>query len=92
VIEVRPRLPWDKGRAVLWLLGTLGLEGPGVVPVYLGDDVTDEDAFRALAGRGLGVLMAEPARPSAADYRLRSVEEVRRFLEALEGRLPAASR
>ena len=54
-----------RGRAVLWLLEALGLEGAEVLPLYLGDDVTDEDAFRALAGRGDGVLVAEAPRPSA---------------------------
>jgi len=87
VLEVRPRVEWDKGRAVLWLLEALGLEGEAVLPLYLGDDVTDEDAFRAVAGRGAGILVAEPARPSAAEYRLRSPDEVRRFLEGLAARL-----
>jgi alpha,alpha-trehalase len=92
VIEVRPRIAWDKGRAVLWLLEALGLEGRGVVPLYLGDDVTDEDAFRALAGRGLGVLVADSPRPSAADYLLGGTEEVRLFLEGLLARLAGGSR
>lgn len=83
VLEIRPRIPWDKGRAVLWLLEALGLQGPEVLPMYVGDDVTDEDAFRALQGRGLGVLVSEQPRPSHADYRLRDTGEVRAFLEGL---------
>jgi len=83
VFEVRPRMEWDKGKAVLWLLSTLGLDGEDVLPLYVGDDVTDEDAFRALAGRGLGVLVAEDRRRSAARYGLRDTGEVRRFLDAL---------
>lgn len=88
VFELRPDLDWDKGRAVSWLLRALGLDRPEVAPVYVGDDVTDEDAFRALrrqgvSGRpgGLGVLVAEEPRETAARYRLRDPEEVRRFLE-----------
>jgi trehalose 6-phosphate phosphatase len=54
------------------------------VPVYLGDDVTDEDAFRVLRERpgegGLGILVAEEPRETAASFRLRDPEEVRRFL------------
>jgi len=87
VFEIRPRIEWDKGRAVLWLLEALGLEGAEVLPFYVGDDVTDEDAFRALAGRGVGVLVAEAPRASAADYRLRDPEEVREFLAGLASRL-----
>ena len=87
VFEIRPRIDWDKGRAVLWLLEALGLEGEEVLPLYLGDDVTDEDAFRALAGRGVGVLVAEETRASAADYRLRDPDEVREFLVGLASRL-----
>jgi trehalose-phosphatase len=88
VFELRPDLDWDKGRAVLWVLRALGLDRPEVAPVYVGDDVTDEDAFRALVGRsgdGLGVLVAEEPRPTAAHYRLRDPEEVRRFLESFAG-------
>jgi trehalose 6-phosphate phosphatase len=92
VIEIRPRIDWDKGRAVLWLLEALRLQGDGVLPMYFGDDVTDEDAFRALAGRGMGVLVSETPRPSAATLRLRDPGEVRAFLEDLERRLPEAAR
>jgi len=92
VFEIRPRIDWDKGRAVLWLLEALGLEGADVLPFYLGDDVTDEDAFRALAGRGLGVLVAEAPRASAANYRLRDPDEVREFLAGLASRLEEAHR
>jgi len=84
VWELRPAVDWDKGRAVLWLLDALGLDRPDVVPVYVGDDVTDEDAFRALAGRpggGIGILVAEEPRETAARYRLRDPGEVRSFLD-----------
>jgi trehalose-phosphatase len=93
VWELRPDLDWDKGRAVLWILAALGLDRPDVVPVYLGDDVTDEDAFRALAEppgpsegaaprdrTGIGILVAEEPRETAARFVLRDPAEVRSFL------------
>jgi len=90
VFELRPRLDWDKGKAMLWLLRTLGLDGPEVLPFYLGDDTTDEDAFAALQGRGISILVGCPARETAARYVLDRPADVRRFLgnlaTTLEGR------
>jgi trehalose 6-phosphate phosphatase len=91
VYEIQPNLDWDKGRAVLHLLGALGLDRDGVVPIYVGDDITDEHAFEALSGRGIGVFVGDPADPevagreTAADFGLRSVDEVERFLDELPG-------
>jgi trehalose 6-phosphate phosphatase len=48
--------------------------------VYLGDDATDEDAFRAIRPNGIGVLVGSPRR-SAARYSLPSPDHVRRFIE-----------
>jgi trehalose 6-phosphate phosphatase len=86
VLEVRPRVEWDKGRAVLFLLEQM--RPPADAPVlYLGDDRTDEDAFRALRGWGPGaegVLIAEaPPAESAASSYLRDPAEVGALFEAL---------
>ena len=66
VYEIQPNVDWDKGKAVLYLLEALGLDGDDVMPLYLGDDITDEDAFEALAGRGIGIFVAEPDDPELA--------------------------
>jgi trehalose 6-phosphate phosphatase len=89
VYEVQPNIDWDKGKAVLYLLGALGLDRDDVVPMYLGDDITDEHAFEALATRGIGIFVGaadDPevaGRTTAADYVLHDVQEVERFLGTL---------
>ena len=85
VYELLPDVAWDKGKAVLWLLETLGLESRsgGIQPIYIGDDRTDEDAFRALEQRGIGILVSEQSQPTAAQYSLKDPAEVERFLRAL---------
>jgi len=83
VYELLPDIDWDKGKAVLWLLETLGLERAKVRPIYIGDDRTDEDAFRALGQHGVGILVSEQARPTAASYSLKDPTEVERFLREL---------
>ena len=89
VYELQPKLDWDKGRAVLYLIDALGLDGDDVIPLYLGDDITDEDAFQALKGRGIGIYVGSQTDPerdgrsTAADFVLDSVAEVERFLDGL---------
>src|SRR5690606_22662072 len=84
VYELRGRLPWDKGGAVAWLLNGLGLNGPDVLPLYLGDDETDEDAFAMLCERGgVGVLVAPQPQRTLAHYRLDDPDAVGRFLREL---------
>ncbi|WP_106849930.1 trehalose-phosphatase [Blastococcus sp. Marseille-P5729] len=93
VLEIQPKVEWDKGRAVLYLMERLGLDGPDVVPVYLGDDITDEHAFSALRGRGIGIFVGTADDPEVADrhsdatLRLDSPDEVQRFFDRLASEL-----
>src|SRR5947199_8668254 len=93
VYELLPDIDWDKGKAVLWLLETLGLESRsgGIRPIYIGDDATDEDAFHALEERGIGILVSEPQKlsghPTAATYSLKDPAEVECFLRGLTATL-----
>jgi alpha,alpha-trehalase len=87
VYELLPDVDWDKGKAVLWLLETLGLDRKKVRPIYVGDDYTDEDAFRALQRRGAGILVSEKPRPTMASYSLKDPTEVERFLRELVAKL-----
>jgi trehalose-phosphatase len=84
VYELLPNIDWDKGKAVLWLLENLGLKDGKVRPIYVGDDRTDEDAFRVLRQCGTGILVSEQPRPTAASYSLKDPSEVERFLRELE--------
>jgi trehalose 6-phosphate phosphatase len=87
IIELKPDLEWDKGKALLWLLDRLGLKEDRVLPLYLGDDLTDEDALEVLVERGIGILVGDHGRLTRARYRLRDVGEVKEFLQKLEGLL-----
>lgn len=80
ILELRPAVDWHKGRALTWLVEELGLDVLTARPIYLGDDTTDEDAFREVRGRGVGIVVEQARRPTAATYRLRDPDEVRRFL------------
>lgn len=87
VFALRPRVAWDKGRAVLWLLKALDLDRTDVLPLYIGDDDTDEDAFAALKDRGLGILVGAGHRSTAAEYALTDPGQVGRFLVELAAAL-----
>lgn len=79
VVEVRPNVAWDKGRAFAWLGDGLGC-GPAD-RLFLGDDETDEDAFRA--GRdAITIRVGPPDAGSAARY-VATAGDVRALLAAL---------
>ncbi|MBN2113337.1 MAG: bifunctional alpha,alpha-trehalose-phosphate synthase (UDP-forming)/trehalose-phosphatase [Acidimicrobiia bacterium] len=82
LFELHPGDAWDKGTAVRWLLGRISPDR-GAVPLYLGDDTTDETAFRAIAADGIGVLVGRVAVGTAAGYRLGERRHVADFLNRL---------
>ncbi|KAK1403729.1 Trehalose 6-phosphate phosphatase [Heracleum sosnowskyi] len=86
VLEIRPTIKWDKGKAVEFLLESLGYTNfTDVFPVYIGDDRTDEDAFKVLTerGQGLGILVSKTPKETNASYSLREPSEVMKFLQLL---------
>jgi alpha,alpha-trehalase len=85
VFELQPDVEWDKGHAVLWLVQALELDKPDRIILYIGDDVTDEDAFQALRRRdgGVGIRVGLPDSGTDAVYYLRDCDEVRQFLQSL---------
>jgi alpha,alpha-trehalase len=91
VFELQPDIDWNKGRAIEWLMEAVDIAGPGFVPLYIGDDITDEDAFEALKARGITVVVGDGERCTGAQYRLESPEEVGLFIVRLTALLEEES-
>ncbi|OBG65576.1 trehalose-phosphatase [Mycobacterium sp. E3339] len=87
VIELRPDLDWDKGKTLRWVLDHLTGAEPGArTPVYLGDDITDEDAFDAVHDGGVPILVRhydDGDRATAAQFALDSPERASEFTARL---------
>ena len=84
VLEIKPDIDWHKGKAIIWILEKLGFaDNPDIIPIYIGDDVTDEDAFRSIKNSGIGILVGFHDQPTAAAFHLKSVYQVKLFLENL---------
>lgn len=86
VLEIRPSIEWHKGNALEFLLDSLGLSNSNdVMPLYIGDDRTDEDAFQVLKARGQGysILVSSVPKETLASYSLRDPSEVMAFLHQL---------
>ncbi|KAI4345227.1 hypothetical protein L6164_012369 [Bauhinia variegata] len=86
VLEIRPTIKWDKGNALEFLLESLGFANcTDVFPVYIGDDRTDEDAFKKLRdrGQGFGILVSKFPKDTSASYSLQEPDEVMDFLQRL---------
>ena len=92
VIELRPNVDWDKGKTLRWVLDHIGDDqrpGP-LLPIYLGDDITDEDAFDAVRDDGIAIVVRhddDGDRATAATYALDNPERVREFTERLARQL-----
>jgi len=90
VYEIRPAVEWDKGKALKLLIEKYGRRDKTAAVVYLGDDRTDEDAFKAVEeyGNGVSVFVGEEKAGSFARYFLRSPAEVISLLGGLPGIAP----
>jgi alpha,alpha-trehalase len=78
VLEIVPAVEWDKGHAVR----LLSKRNAGYLPMYLGDDATDEDAFRELRNKGPTICVGK-TRKSRAVYYLNGTAEVAKLIETL---------
>ncbi|MBN1914179.1 MAG: trehalose-phosphatase [Candidatus Omnitrophica bacterium] len=83
-LEIRLPVEWNKGRIALWLLAREEFARSGInfLPVYIGDDSTDEDAFLALKKSGLTIFVGE-SKISQAKYFLKDTKEVGNFLKEI---------
>lgn len=101
IIEVRPDVDWNKGRVVQHLLQAwnasagIGTPGRGTephVPVVVGDDTTDEDAFEVVAaGRGVSVVVRgeDDTRTTVAEWSASDPSDVRLFVKQVGALLGA---
>ncbi|KAF1334355.1 Trehalose-phosphatase, partial [Globisporangium splendens] len=88
VFEFKPKIDWNKGKALVWLLQALGLDQhEEVFTIYIGDDTTDEDAFDVFRTsdkrKGMGIIVTEHSTSTGAYFTLHDTNEVRQFLEKL---------
>jgi len=88
VINILPEIRWTKGEAVEWIRDVYRCRD--YVPVYIGDDVTDEDAFRALRDHGITIRVG-PSSKSLASYHVANPGEVEEFLEWLSEYIQAVT-
>lgn len=77
IYEIRPRVYWNKGAAVSWIMDNLHLSH--ALPIYVGSDIMDDEAFPLLS-EGIRIQVSETPCPEA-DYVLAGPAEVRKFLE-----------
>ncbi|MEX0581205.1 MAG: trehalose-phosphatase [Mycobacterium sp.] len=85
VVELRPQVDWDKGKTLEWIVEKVVGQEP-VLPIFIGDDLTDEDAFDSVLHDGVGIVVRHTEdgdRATAARYCLDDPNQVREFLERL---------
>jgi alpha,alpha-trehalase len=87
VFELLPAIDWHKGSALKRLRDSLGMRRADTLSMYIGDDVTDEDAFKVLDASDIGIVVMDVPRATAARYRLSDTQQVARFLAALADQL-----
>ncbi|WPP51103.1 trehalose-phosphatase [Catalinimonas niigatensis] len=83
IIEIKPNVDWNKGKAVLWIMEQLGLNEDNCLPVYLGDDTTDEDAFRELSDKGVSVMVEDHDQKTHAQYAIKEQKQVAEFIKQI---------
>jgi alpha,alpha-trehalase len=83
LVELRPDIDWDKGTTLAWIRDRIDAKGC-LLPIYIGDDLTDEDAFDAVQFDGIGIVVRhdeDSDRKTAARFALQSPDQVCEFLQ-----------
>jgi trehalose/maltose hydrolase-like predicted phosphorylase len=83
LVELRPDIDWDKGTTLAWIRDRIDPAGD-LLPIYIGDDLTDEDAFDAVHFDGIGIVVGHDEdgdRKTAAHFALQSPDQVREFIQ-----------
>ncbi len=83
VFELQPDIEWHKGKALTWLMEKLTLNLDTYYPMYIGDDITDEDAFESLKTIGTSIVVKGSFHPTSADFVLENTRETAAFLKNL---------
>lgn len=83
VFELLPEIDWDKGKALMWIMKALKISWRNHNVIYIGDDTTDENAFRILRTRGAGILVSSTSKASFADFFVNSIDEVKKLFETV---------
>ncbi len=82
VFDLKPAEDWHKGKAIQWILQQLPEDDR--LAIFIGDDTTDEDGFRTFReSGGVGIVVMNNVRPTAARFRLNDVQQVEDFLKQL---------
>ena len=84
IVELRPDIDWDKGTTLAWIRARIDPAG-SMLPIYIGDDLTDEDAFDAVQFDGIGIVVRHDEdgdRKTTARFTLQSPDQVREFVRA----------
>jgi alpha,alpha-trehalase len=94
LVALRPDIDWDRGTTLAWIRDRIEAAGC-LLPIYIGDDHTDEDAFDAVQFDGIGIVVRHDEdgdRKTAAHFTLQSPDQVRQFLQRGQGGLPTSTR
>ena len=89
-VELHPDIDWGTGSAVQWIVDRMPLDGRLALPMYIGDDLTDEDAFDAVRNRGIGIAVRNAVggdRPTAARFAVDGPAAVRTLLATMSEQL-----
>jgi trehalose 6-phosphate phosphatase len=87
VMELKPNIEWHKGKALTWLMDHFNLSLKKYIPIFLGDDITDEDAFATIAKSGIGIIVGHQLHPTLASHVLKDIDEVGVFLSKINKRV-----